>query len=130
MIGLQALEAAFNDGQRLVAVALGDLGGEEDLLAARLHDLAHARFALPGAIGVRRIDIADAQVDRAVHRLDRFVFVAVSQKAAARAHGEDRHFGSGPSQRAGGQSQLASVGAGNRLGGQAADGSVLEKTSA
>jgi hypothetical protein len=95
VVHLQALQASFQAAQEAVACAVGNLGGEKDLLTPRGHDLAHARLALAVAVGIGRVQVGDAEVDGAVERLERRAFILVHEEAAAAAEGQDGDAGPG-----------------------------------
>ena len=67
MVGVQQGERLFDHAERTVAGALLCLGGEECLLAARLHDTSDVLFApaLRPAVDGRRVDVVDAEVEGA-----------------------------------------------------------------
>src|SRR5256885_2166781 len=100
MIGLQALEASFQDAQGVVVLAGIDLCREEKSVSARGHYLPNARFALAAAIAVGGVDVGDAQVESVIQRLNRFVIFLVGEKSAAAAKREDGNSRAGVAQNA------------------------------
>ena len=73
----QALEAAFQPPQEFVSGAIRNFGGQPHFLSARRHYLADARLALAISIGIRRIQIGNAKINRAIKRRQRLVFLLV-----------------------------------------------------
>jgi len=59
------------------------LGGEEDFLAAGLHDLADPLLAGAVAVCIGGIDVVDAQVQRVVQRRDALLFVVLENRLPA-----------------------------------------------
>ena len=102
VVSLQALEAAFQNALRFVALARLDLGGQKDAFAASLHDLADALLAAPVAVAVGGVHVGDAQVEGAVEGFEGLVFVRIHQEAAASTHGQDGDARAGASENAGG----------------------------
>ena len=103
MIGLQGLQARFHDGEALLRIAVAQLGGNKDAVAAALQRLADALFGeVLLTIVVRAIDVADAQIQTLVNGLDRPVLFFVLQVAAARAHRQNRDVHAGLSEDTGG----------------------------
>ena len=102
VIRAQALQAEFDLTPGLVGRARGNLGGQRDFLAPGGHHPPDALLALPVAVSMCRVDIGNAEVNRAVERLDGFVLVLIHEKPAAGAKAQDRHPEAGAAQRAGG----------------------------
>ena len=69
---------------------LVDLGGEEDRLAPRRHQLPDPGFTLSVAIAVCRVDVSNSEIERLCQRGKRFVFFLVSKKPASASEGENR----------------------------------------
>src|SRR5579871_686340 len=123
VIGLEALQSAFDDALRLVRLARFDFRGEKDIFAPVLHDLADPGFAEPVAVAVGGIHVADAQIEGAIERLQGLIFVLVHEEPATASHGQDGDAGTGPAQNAG--RHLAA----SREGGRAGEGSRAEKAT-
>ena len=68
VIGLEQLQRFFDHAHGAVAGALAGFGGEEGLVAAVGHHLAHVLLApaLRAAVDGRGVDVVDAQVERAL----------------------------------------------------------------
>src|SRR4029453_17610718 len=90
-VGAQPLQARLQLALRLVALASGDLGLEEDLAAPTRHEPAHALLALAVAVVVRGVDVGESEIDCAGQPPPRLVVVLVGQEPAAAAEGEERH---------------------------------------
>ena len=85
------------------AVRASNLGGQRHFLAPGRHHPPDALLALAVAVGMRGVDVGDAEINRAVERLEGLVLVLVHEKPAAGAEAEDRHFEAGAAERARGQ---------------------------
>src|SRR5262249_49360660 len=110
MVGLQALQAARESSHKIVAGAVRDLGSEPDLLAARHHYFPHARLALLVPLSIGRIQVVYSQVDRAIKRGQRLLFLFIHQEAAATAEGQDGDTGASATQSTMGKTLRSAVG--------------------
>ena len=90
VVGLEALQAELQLAPGVVGGAGAELGGEDDLLAPRRHQLADPLLALAVAVAVGGVDVGHAQVDRPAEDAERLLVRLVGDEAAARAEGEDR----------------------------------------
>ena len=63
VVGAQPLEARLDLTLRLVPLARGDLGLEEDLAAPGRHQATHALLALAVPVVVGGVDVREARVD-------------------------------------------------------------------
>ena len=101
VIRVEAAQAAFDNAFGLVPVPRVDLGSEEDVLAARRHQLADPRLALPVSIPVGSIDVGNPQIERLRKSIQRFILFLVSQEAAPRPERQDGNPLAGLSEHAG-----------------------------
>src|SRR6266496_1223156 len=99
-IGLQPLQAPFENPLRIISIPRVDLRGQKDLLAAVLHDLSHPRLALPVAVTVRRVEIMNTQLERQVDRGNRLLLALIRQKSTSASQRQNGDLDSGPAQNA------------------------------
>jgi len=89
-IGLQALQAAFENTHGRVPIAFRNFGGQPDFRSSRSHHFPDPFFALAVSIGVRGVHIGDALIQRAIECRYRLIVVRIRKKPAAASEGQDR----------------------------------------
>src|ERR1019366_9686315 len=103
--------------QEFVSRTIGNLRCQPDFLAPRSHHFANASFALAISVSVGRVQISDAQINRAIEDCRGALFVFVHQEATTAAESKNRDLCAGSPQSS----------RGNEIGSRPRAGHILQQ---
>jgi hypothetical protein len=91
MVGVELLQAGLEEFHRAIVGAVVGFAGEPHFVAAGLHHLSYVLLAplIRPAVSSRRVDVVDAQVNRAIDEGDRFLFLVGLLDGGLPAQAED-----------------------------------------